>query len=117
MSEQNKAVLQQANEAVRAGDNEGFLSHCTEDVIWSTVGGETLYGKEAVRRWMAEEYIEPPDFTVRSMIAEGDQVAALGEITSYDDGGRPVPNSYCDVWRLREGKLAELNAYVVPLLK
>ena len=117
MSDQNKAVLEQANEAVRAGDNEGFLAFCTEDIVWSTVGGETLRGKEAVRAWMAEEYVQPPQFTVNTLIADGDMVAALGEIVSYDEGGHPVPNAYCDVWRLREGKLAELNAYVVPLLR
>ena len=117
MLDSNKAVLEQANEAVRAGDNEGFLAFCTEDIVWSTVGGETLRGKEAVRAWMAEEYVQPPEFTVNALIAEGDTVAALGEITSYDEGGRPVPNAYCDVWRLREGKLAELSAYLVPLLR
>lgn len=117
MSNQNKAVLEQANEAVRAGDNEGFLAFCTEDIVWSTVGGETLNGKEAVRAWMAEEYVQPPEFTVNTLIAEGDVVAAQGEIISYDDGGRPIRNAYCDVWRLREGKLAELKAYVVPLVK
>ena len=52
MSELNKQVLQQANAAVRAGDNEGFLSFCTDDIVWSTVGGDTLHGKQAVRAWM-----------------------------------------------------------------
>lgn len=117
MLDQNKAVLEQANQAVRSGDNEGFLACCADDVVWSTVGGETLRGKEAVRAWMAEEYVQPPEFTVNTLIAEGDMVAALGEIISYDDGGRPVRNAYCDVWRLRAGKLAELKAYVVPLVK
>lgn len=117
MPESNKAVLEQANAAVRAGDNQGFLAFCTEDIVWSTVGGETLRGKEAVRAWMAEEYVQPPEFTVNTLIAEGDMVVALGEITSYDEGGRAVPNAYCDVWRLRDGKLAELNAYVVPTVR
>lgn len=117
MLDSNKAVLQQANQAVRAGDNEGFLFHCTDDVVWTTVGGETLNGKDAVRAWMTEEYIQPPEFTVNTLIADGDTVAAMGEIISYDDGGRPVRNAYCDVWRLRDGKLAELNAYVIPLVK
>lgn len=115
MSELNKQILQQANAAVRAGDNEGFLSFCTEDLVWSTVGGETLYGKEAVRAWMAKEYLAPPTFTVHTLIADGDFVAALGDITSKDAAGQPVPNTYCDVWRIRDGKLAELRAFVVPV--
>jgi ketosteroid isomerase-like protein len=117
MPESNKAVLERANAAVRAGDNEGFLACCTDDIVWSTVGGETLRGKEAVRAWMAAEYVQPPEFTVNTLVADGDRVAAMGEIISYDDGGRPVRNAYCDVWQVRDGKLAGLNAYVIPLVK
>jgi hypothetical protein len=35
---------------------------------------------------------------------EGDHVAALGDITSQDGQGSPVPNAYCDVWRFRAAK-------------
>lgn len=115
MSDANKRVLQQANAAVAAGDNEGFLSYCVDDVVWSTVGGETLHGKEAVRRLMAREYVQPPVFTMRELVAEGDYVIALGEIDSRDDAGNTVHNTYCDVWRLRDGKLAELRAFVIPV--
>ena len=115
MSELNKSILQQANAAVRAGDNEGFLAFCADDIVWSTVGGATLHGKEAVRAWMAREYTEPPRFTVRTLIAEGEYVAALGDIESKYEQGRVVPNAYCDVWRVRDGKLAQLQAYVIPV--
>ncbi|WP_338763119.1 nuclear transport factor 2 family protein [Massilia sp. METH4] len=113
MSEQNKAVLRQANAAVAAGDNEGFLSFCADDIVWSTVGGETLRGKEAVRAWMVKGYAEPPKFNVRELVAEGNMVVAIGEIESRDGEGRPVPNAYCDVWRFRDGKMVELRAFVV----
>lgn len=113
MSELNKTILQQANAAVSAGDNEGFLSFCADDLVWSTVGGETLHGKEAVRAWMAKEYVEPPRFNAQTMIADGDYLAVLGEITTKDDSGRPVPNAYCDVWRFRDGKMVELKAFVI----
>lgn len=115
MSELNKAVLEKANAAVRVGDHEGFLSCCTDDVAWSTVGGDTLHGKDAVRAWMREAYAKPPQFTVNELIGEGDFVAALGEITTEDETGHPVLNAYCDVWRFRDGKMAELKAYVIAL--
>lgn len=114
MSEANKRVLQEANAAVSAGDNEGFLAHCVDDIVWSTVGGETLRGKEAVRAWMAKEYVRPPVFEVRELIADAGHVVALGDIESHDEAGKPVRNAYCDVWRLRDGKLAELRAFVIP---
>lgn len=115
MSESNKRILQQANAAVTRGDNEGFLACCTDDLVWSTVGGETLRGKEAVRAWMVAGYAEPPKFTVRELVAEGDVVVALGDIASKDEHGKPVNNAYSDVWRFRDGKMAELRAFVIPV--
>nr|WP_314544680.1 nuclear transport factor 2 family protein [uncultured Massilia sp.] len=114
MSELNKTTLQRANAAVAAGDNEGFLACCTDDIVWSTVGGETLLGKQAVRAWMASEYVAPPAFTVQHLVAEGDFVVALGDIASRDVDGREVQNAYSDVWRFRDGKMAELRAFVIP---
>lgn len=114
MSEQNKRVLQDANAAVSAGDHEGFLRYCAEDIVWTTVGGETLHGKEAVRQWMTESYREPPSFTVQHLVAEGDFVVALGSIEIEDEQGRRRNAAYSDVWRLRDGKLAELRAFVIP---
>jgi uncharacterized protein len=115
MSEKSKAILTQANAAVGKGDFEGFLSHCTEDVEWIFVGEQTLKGKEAVRQYMKETYIEPPKFDVAHLIAEGDFVTALGNITMKDENGKAVDSAYCDVWRIRDGKLAELKAFVVEL--
>ncbi|WP_202845448.1 nuclear transport factor 2 family protein [Luteimonas saliphila] len=113
MSERNKAALQNANAAIRRGDNEGFLAFCTEDVQWTTVGGETLDGKQAVRQWMGANYTTPPQFTVTDLVAEGDLVVAIGEITTSDEAGNEVTSAYSDVWRFRDGRMAELRAFVV----
>jgi uncharacterized protein len=113
MSEKSKAMLQEANAAISKGDTEGFLSFCADDIEWTMVGDKTLKGKEAVRQWMATTYVEPPKFTVVNLIAEGDFVTALGEITMKDKDGRATHYSYCDVWRFRGGRMVELKAFVV----
>jgi uncharacterized protein (TIGR02246 family) len=113
MSEKNKSVLETANAAISEGNTEGFLSFCTDDTEWTMVGDKTLKGKEAVRQWMATVYVEPPKFTVTNLIAEGDFVTALGDITVKDQDGKPTHHAYCDVWRFRDGKLAELRAFVI----
>jgi len=109
----NKSVLLQANEAIVAGDNEGFLSHCTDDIRWTTVGEGTLEGKEAVRQWMKTAYATPPRFSVDRLVAEDDTVVALGTITGQGDDGQPTELAYSDVWRFRDRKMAELQAFVV----
>ncbi len=109
----HKKVLEQANEAVRAGDNEGFLAHCTDDIRWTTVGEGTLQGKQAVREWMKEGYAVPPQFEVRHMVAEGDHVIAIGRIVGDGSEGKRAEFAYSDVWRFRDGKMCELDAFVI----
>lgn len=113
MSATNKAILQKANQAIREGDNEGFLAHCTDDTEWIFVGDRILQGKEAVRQYMVEVYAEPPTFIAENLIAEGDFVTAIGKITLKDETGEAASYSYCDVWRFRDGKMAALKAFVI----
>lgn len=113
MSLNNKLILENANEAVTRGDYEGFLSFCTDDTIWTFVGEQMLRGKEAVRQYIAKAYIEPPRFIVETLISEGDYLTAIGKINLKDENGVPVDYTYCDVWRFRDGKLAELKAFVI----
>lgn len=113
MSEKNKAILEKGNAAVAEGNYEGFLSFCADDTEWTFVGDKTLKGKEAVRQWFATEYLEPPKNTVANLIAEGNFVTAVGDITVTDKDGKAANYSYCDVWRFREGKMVELRAFVV----
>ena len=115
MSQTHKEILTKANEAIARGDFEGFLLHCTDETVWNFLGEKILNGKEAVRRWMEETYQEPPRFKVRQLIAEGEYLAAMGEITLKDEKGKDTDFSYCDVWRFENGRMAELNAFVVAL--
>ena len=115
MSSQNKNVLTQANACVSTGDNEGFLSFCTDDIIWNFVGDKILTGKQAVREYMKEVYVDPPKFDVENLITEGDFVTAIGKISMKDDVGKLIDYDYCDVWKFRNGKMTELKAFVIEI--
>ncbi len=111
----NKDILEKANALVTAGNNEGFLTYCTTDTVWKFVGDQTLQGKESVRQYMATAYLEPPKLEVENLIAEGDFVTAIGKISMKDKEGKMKHYSYCDVWRFRDGKMAELKAFVIEI--
>lgn len=113
MSGSNKSVLLQANAAIAAGDNEGFLSHCTDDIRWTMVGEGTLEGKGAVRQWMKSAYATPPRFKVDRLVAEDDMVVALGTIMADGVDGQSTELAYSDVWRFRDRRMVELNAFVI----
>ncbi|WP_129715636.1 nuclear transport factor 2 family protein [Pedobacter sp. SYP-B3415] len=109
----NKDLLHKANAAITAGNHEEFLTYCTDDTVWEFVGEQTLRGKEAVRRYINETYLEPPEFIVEDLIADGDLLTAVGEISLKEERGETRYYRYCDVWRLRDGKLHSLRAFVI----
>lgn len=115
MNLSNKEILEQVNAAVTRGDHEGFLSFCTDDTQWTFVGDTTLQGKDAVREYMKVAYATPPQFMVEHMIEEGEFVTAVGKISLAGQDGALTDYEYCDVWRLRDGKLHALKAYVIQI--
>lgn len=113
MNANNKAILEEANAFVAKGDYERFLTYCTEDTVWTFLGERILCGKEAVRQYMAEVYVEPPVFDVDHTIAEGEFVTVIGKISLKDKSGNTNHYDYCDVWKFRDGKLHEVKAFVI----
>lgn len=62
---------------------------------------------------METTYTEPPIVTVANLIAEGDFLTALGEVTMKDEEGKTALYSYCDVWRFHGDQIVELRAFVI----
>lgn len=108
----HKATLLEANDYIISGDNEMFLSLCTEDVVWEFVGEQVLRGKQAVRDYIATAYATPPEFFVDDLISESNHVVAIGRITLKNGDGNKIHAEYCDVWKFRENKMAALKAFV-----
>ena len=113
MSAQNKETVAKVNAAFAENNVEGFLSCCADDVKWSMIGDRTVNGKETIRQWMVSMDFEPPQFTVDIVIAEGDFVAAYGDMTMKDKDGNTVPYSYCDIYRFRGDRIVELKTFVI----
>ncbi len=109
----NSTILHTANEFVSKGDYESFLAYCTSNTKWVFVGERILNGKEEVRAYMKEFYMEPPVFSVEKAIEEGDFVMVSGEIRLKNKAGKYEHFDYCDIWRFEDGKLAELKAFVI----
>jgi len=109
----NTKILLDANQLVREGRYEEYLSYLTEDSKWVFVGERTLLGKEAVRQYIKEFYLAPPIFDMERSIEEGDFVTATGNISLKNEDGSYSHYSYCDIWRFDKGKLAEVTAYVI----
>ena len=114
MSERNKEIIKKVNASFAEGNTDKFLTFCVDDVKWTMVGDRTVQGKDAIRKWLASmDSKEAPKFTVDHLIGEGDFVMAHGDMTMKDQDGKLASYSYCDVYRFRGDKIAELNAFVI----
>ena len=113
MSAKNKEIVEKVNASFDEGNVEGFLSFCTDDVVWTIIGEKAVAGKDAIRQWMASMDIGSPKFTVTNVIAEGDFVTAYGDMTMKDKEGKTAPYSFCDIYQFRGGKIVELKSFVV----
>lgn len=113
MSSRNKEVVEKVNASFAANNLEGFLAQCVEDVEWTMVGEKVCKGKQAIREWMKAMPSQPPVFTVATLMAEGDLVMAQGDMTMNEKEQGTVPYSYCDIYRFRGDKIAELKSFVI----
>lgn len=114
MATSNKEIVEEVNKKFTNGDSEGFLEFCDENVTWSMVGESSKNGKKVIRDWMAGmKDMEPPKFTVTETIQEGDSVACRGDMKMKDETGMAGDYSFVDFYRFKNGKITELNSYIV----
>ena len=110
----NKETVEKINASFQSGSTDGFLEYCTDDVSWAMVGEKTVEGKETIREWMKSMTgMEPPQFTVDQLIADGDNVACYGDMKMKGEDGKIADYSYCDVYHFKGDKVAELRSFVV----
>lgn len=116
MSENNKNIVKEVNEAFSNNRTEDFLKHCSDDIVWRMFGEKTTNGIKEIREWMGQmEGAEPPKFSVDEMVAEGDSVICRGEMSMKDQKGVEGKYAYCDSYRFENGKIAQLDSYIVKL--
>jgi ketosteroid isomerase-like protein len=107
-----KNIVEKVNAAFADNKMEDFLAFCADDFEWTMVGDETKKGKDSIRQWMGSIPSDVPKFDVKQVIAEGDFVVCYGDMTMKEQKV-DVPYSYCDLYRFRDGKIAELRSWVM----
>ncbi|HAF12249.1 MAG TPA: ketosteroid isomerase [Blastocatellia bacterium] len=120
MSEQNKAIVEQAYNNFKTGNIEALLNLMVDDVTWTLpeMEGAPFGGKRTGRAAVAEFFAtvntsqEPLRFEPRELIAEGDKVVALG---SYEwrvrASGREFGADFAHAWTIQNGKVVAFHEY------
>jgi uncharacterized protein len=121
MSEQNKAIVEQAYANFKTGDIEALLNLFSDDISWTLpeMEGVPYGGKRNGRAAIAEffntlataqEFIA---FEPREFIAEGDRVIALGSYRwRVKANGHEFGSDFTHAWTVSDGKATSFQEFM-----
>jgi ketosteroid isomerase-like protein len=101
----------------RKNDHAQILSCLTDDIRWTVYGAFRLTGKDAYDKAIdgAPDFIDPPELEVVRMVEQGDVVMAELIGVARRAAGGEMRMSMAEVFVMRDGKIAERRAWVIPL--
>ena len=116
---ENKRIVQAFYDAANRGDTEGFLGKLADDVTWTNIGSTKYSGTYIGKSDLTARLLGPLfgqlksgiAATIHNLIAEADFVVVQLSGQSETKDGRPYNNTYCHVFRMRDGKIGEVAEY------
>jgi ketosteroid isomerase-like protein len=117
MSDPTRTVVEGFNEAINRHDVDATMSWMTEDCVFENTrpapDGTRLVGQSAVRAFWDEFFRRSPQahFAAEELITSGDRCVVRWVYTWVRDGA-PGHVRGVDVFRVRDGKVAEKLSYV-----
>ncbi len=117
---ENKQVVIDFYEAGARGDMDACFALIADDITWRNIGSTKFSGTFEGKQALMENLLGPLfgqlkagiASTIDGLIAEGEMVVALtrGQAETHD--GTPYNNTYCQVIRIADGKIAEVTEYM-----
>lgn len=87
----------------------------TDDVRWDVPGAFHIEGREAFDAHIVDPYSDgPPQITITRLTEEDDVVIAEGLVRAARTDGSVLCLEYCDVFEMRDGRIARLISYLAP---
>jgi uncharacterized protein len=116
----NKRLMQDIFSELSRGNSRPFVESLADDVRWTITGttkwSKTFEGKQAVLadllKPLGAQFAVPYKATALRIIAEGDCVVVEGRGSATTKAGLPYNNSYCWIYRIRDGKMKEITEYL-----
>lgn len=117
---ENKQLVRDFYEAGNHGDIEHCLAMLADDVTWTNLGSTRYSGRFEGKDVLLSEVIGPLFgqlkagifSTIDNLVAEDDVVVAQTRGQAEMKDGRPYNNSYCHVFRIRDGRIVEVTEYL-----
>lgn len=117
--ENNKRLIRSFYEAGNRGGMDACLALMADDVTWTNIGTTKYSGTYEGKQALVEGLLGPVfgqfagglESTVDNVVAEGDWVVVQSRGKATTKQGRPYNNTYCHVFRLRNGKIVSVTEY------
>lgn len=118
--EENRQVVLDFFAAGARGDLEAGLALIADDVTWTNIGSTKFSGTFSGKQALIDNLLGPLfgqlkagiSSEIERITAEGDTVVAQTNGTAETHDGKPYNNSYCQVFRIRDGKIAAVKEYM-----
>ncbi len=110
-------LIRRLDETFVSRDLDATMALTTEDVVWETTtppDGQRYQGRAAVRSAIEEFYRSSPQavFETEEVVALGDRAFFTWVYRWTDQAGQQGHVRGVDLVRIRDGKIAEMLAYV-----
>ena len=119
-SRENKQLAMRGYELFKAGDIEGIVQLCTDDIEWNGIDsddvpfGGRFTGKSGVADFFSKlhEAMEFERFAPETFTADGDRVAVSGVSKAIvRTTGLPLENRWMHVFTVKDGKILRFEQY------
>jgi ketosteroid isomerase-like protein len=112
----NQRTINTYMEGFRRTDHAMVLGCLTDDVEWVLPGMFRARGRQEFEKHIVDEGFRPnPEITVTRLIEDADVVIAEGRVQSARTDGTAVNLVFCDVFEMREARIARLTSYLMML--
>lgn len=110
----NKNTVERYIDGFNKGDHAQIISCFTDDAVWEVYGFFRYEGKEVFEQIQNDAFEEHPVITVKHMVEGDDVVIVEGSVVGQSPDAKPI--IFCDVFEMRDGKIAKLIGYI-PSMK
>lgn len=109
-------IVDRYMDGFRRSDHESILGCLTDDVVWRIHGFRTTHGKAEFDDEIENPAFEgSPELAVERTIESGEVVVVTGTGVGRHREAGPFRFAYGDLFTFRDGLIAQVDSYVVPL--
>lgn len=117
---ENKQLIQNMFAELSKGNAEAFLGNMADDVKFTIIGTTKYSGTCNGKQELIQKVLAPLtaqleggiSLTPENFIADGEYVAMQARGKATTKSGKPYNNTYCQVFRIVNGKVQEVTEYL-----